>query len=79
MVLKYHEVGFVKRYFRLKENYIFKLWEGVNKNFGQQKFIWVSATKSWEKSINFRYGLPEDFLSKGNPPHPRSSYRVNVI
>ena len=28
-------------------------------------FIGASATKSWEKSRVFRYGLPEDILSKG--------------
>ena len=28
-------------------------------------FIGASAIKSWEKSRIFRYGLPEDFLSKG--------------
>ena len=39
------------------------LSEGVNKI--SQKFIAVYATKSWEKSRIFRYGLPEDFLSKG--------------
>ena len=31
----------------------------------QKKFIGVSATKSWENSRIFRYGLPEDFLSNG--------------
>ena len=31
----------------------------------RKKIKGVSATKSWEKSRIFRYGLPEDFLSKG--------------
>ena len=36
---------------------------------GDDRLIMASAIKSWEKSIIFRYGLPEDFLSKGqNPP-----------
>ena len=38
--------------------------EGVNKIF-RKNVIGVSATKIWEKSRIFRYGLPEDFLSKG--------------
>ena len=37
---------------------------------GKTKFLifffkGVSAIKSWEKSNIFRYGLPEDFLNKG--------------
>jgi len=28
----------------------------VLREFGEQKFIGVSATRSWEKSRNFRYG-----------------------
>ena len=31
---------------------------------GKTKFL-TSTTKSWEKSRIFRYGLPEEFLSKG--------------
>ena len=31
-------------------------------------FIGASEIKSWEKSRIFRYGLPEDFLSKGQKP-----------
>ena len=34
----------------------------------RKKIIWVSATKSWEKSRIFRYGLPKDFLVKGKKP-----------
>ena len=41
------------------------LSEGGNKIFRKKNFIGVSATKSWEKSRNFRYGSYEDFLSKG--------------
>ena len=40
--------------------------------------IWASEIKSWEKSRIFMYGLPVDFLSKGqkttgglqDPPMP---------
>ena len=45
------------------------LLEGGNKNFREKNFIGVSATKSSEKSRIFRYGLPEDFLSKGQKSH----------
>ena len=38
---------------------------GCKLKFWETNFIWLSATKSWEKSINFRYGLPEDFFSIG--------------
>ena len=38
---------------------------GCKQNFLKKKFIGVSATKSLEKSRNFKYGSPEDFLSKG--------------
>ena len=31
-------------------------------------FIGASAIKSWEKLRIFSYGLPEDFLSKGQKP-----------
>ena len=41
------------------------LSEGVKKKCSKKNFIGVSATKSWEKSRNFRYGLEGDFLSKG--------------
>ena len=41
------------------------LSEGVIKIFREKNFIGVSATKSWEKSRNNRYGLPEIFLVKG--------------
>ena len=41
------------------------LSQGVNKIFRKKNLIGVSATKSWEKSRIFRYGLPKDFLSKG--------------
>ena len=37
---------------------------GVKLNLGIF-FIEASAIKSWEKSRILRYGLPEDFLSKG--------------
>jgi len=59
------------------------LSECVHKIFRQNFFIEVSATKSWKKSRNFRYGSSGDFLSKGQktvgvglestPPGP---YRV---
>ena len=41
------------------------LSEGLNKIISRKKIIWVSATKSWEELRNFRYGLSEDILSKG--------------
>ena len=52
---------------------------GVNKIFGEKKFIGVPATQSWEKSRIFRYKLLKDLLSKGQkttaPPNPMA-YRV---
>jgi len=69
------QLGFVKRFFLLKQKNkkkIFFYWmsqkccERWKLNFWRtKKFIGVSATKSWEKLRNFRYGLPKDFLSKG--------------
>ena len=38
------------------------------KKFFWKKIIGESATKSWEKSRNFRYGFQEDYLSKGQKP-----------
>ena len=37
--------------------------EGVKLNF-QILLIWASATKSFEMSGIFRYGLPQDILDK---------------
>ena len=46
-------------------------------------FKWTSATKFFERSIIFRYGLPKDMLSKGLktttgvqcPPPPNASFK----
>ena len=37
-------------------------------NFFDFFFHWGIRNKSWEKTRIFRYGLPEDFLSKGQKP-----------
>ena len=38
---------------------------GCKQKFSRKKIIGVSATKSWEKSRNFRYGWPREFFNKG--------------
>ena len=46
-------------------------------------FFIAFGTKSWEKSVNFKYGLPLDFWSKGQPPPPRplieNSFKDRII
>ena len=43
----------------------------------EKKFIWVSATKSWEKS---RKGKGQKTVGGGGwIPHPPGPYRVNVF
>ena len=55
----------------------------VNISFDGGGDIGASAIKSWEKSRIFRYGLSEDFLSKGQKtvgaPPPVLIGLMNVV
>ena len=50
---------------RFSDPYCKVLGEEVKTIFFQFFFIGASATKDFERSRNFRYGLTKDILSKG--------------
>ena len=65
-IQKIFQLGFVKKQ-KIKRD--FCTWCPKSAVRGcKQKFSTKSATKSWEKSRNFRYGFQEDYLSKGQKP-----------
>ena len=56
---------------RFSDPYLKVLWEGVKLHFWFFFFIWASETKSFERSIIFRYGLPLYILRKGQKTKAR--------